>query len=324
MAAITTERLRLQVTDIQAEARDVMLVELRAADGGSLPAFEPGAHLEIDLPNGLIRHYSLTNDWRERHRYVIGVGRALKGRGGSEYLHRSLRCDAHLTLSALRNNFALDPNAASYLFIAGGIGVTPMISMIRWCEAQGRSWRLVYAARNGQRAAFYETLRAFGARVHFHFDDQASDVLDVGKWLADVRDGEHVYCCGPQPLMQAVQDHAAHRPAQTVHFEYFAAPAASATSTVAGATGEFNVELRRSGRSVLVPVDRSILEVLEASGVVVPFSCREGMCGTCETAVCEGEIDHRDYVLSAGQRAAGRSMLVCVSRALSPVLVLDL
>jgi ferredoxin-NADP reductase len=324
VAAIKAERLRLQVTDIQAEARDVMLIELRAADGGSLPAFEPGAHLEIDLPNGLIRHYSLTNDWRERDRYVIGVGRAFKGRGGSEFLHRSLRCGAQLTLSAPRNNFALDRNAASCLFIAGGIGVTPIMSMIRQCEAQGRRWRLVYAARNGQRTAFYETLRALGPRVHFHFDDEASGVLDVSGWLADAREGEHVYCCGPQPLMKAVQDHVAQRPAQTVHFEYFAAPAAPATGAAVGATGEFKVELRRSGRTVSVPTDRSILEVLEASGVSVPFSCREGMCGTCETAVCDGEIDHRDYVLSAEQRAAGRSMMVCVSRALSPVLVLDL
>ncbi len=321
MKAISAERLALRVTEVQAEARDVMLLELRAVEGGMLPAFEPGAHLEIELPNGLIRHYSLTNDWRERDRYVIGVGRASHGRGGSEFLHRSVRCGLPLTSSVPRNNFPLDPGAASYLFIAGGIGVTPILSMIRWCEAQGRSWRLVYAARNGQRAAFYETLREFGARVHFHFDDQARGVLDVRRWLADERSGEHVYCCGPQALMQAVQSQALNRPAQNVHFEYFAAPDAAAPSTCAGA---FRIDLRRTGKSLPVPADRSILEVLEANGIAVPFSCREGMCGTCETAVCQGEIEHRDHVLSQDQRAAGKSMLVCVSRARSPVLVLDL
>lgn len=312
----------MQVTDIQAEARDVILVELRAVAGGPLPAFEPGAHLEMDLPNGLIRHYSLTNDWRERDRYVIGVGRAFKGRGGSEFLHRSLRCEAQVRASAPRNNFAVDPAAGSYLFIAGGIGVTPIMSMIRWCEAQERPWRLVYAARNGQRAAFYETLRPFGSRVHFHFDDEVNAALDVQRWLADRGDGEHVYCCGPQALMDRVRDDPSGRPSQTLHFEYFAAPAQEAAAPPH--SGAFQVELRRSGRTLSVPADRSILEVLEANGVTVPFACREGMCGTCETRVCEGGIEHRDYVLSQDQRALGRSMMVCVSRARSAVLVLDL
>ncbi len=322
MATTGRDRLALRVTDIQAEARDVILVELKLVADGQLPAFEPGAHLEIDLPNGLVRHYSLTNDWRERDRYVIGIGRAFKGHGGSDFLHRSLRCDAPITTSAPRNNFALDATAESYLFIAGGIGITPILSMIRWCEAGGRPWRLAYAARNGQRAAFYETLRPFGSRVHFHFDDQAQGVLDVREWLGGRPDGEHVYCCGPAPLMQAVKNHASHRAEHSVHFEYFAAPDAQASRPAPGEA--FQIDLRRSGRSLSVPADRSILEVLEANGVTVPFSCREGMCGTCETVVCEGEIDHRDYVLSPDQRAAGSSMLVCVSRASPPVLVLDL
>ncbi|VTU24371.1 Phenoxybenzoate dioxygenase subunit beta [Variovorax sp. SRS16] len=322
MPALSNGRQLLQVTDVQAEARDVVLVELKAPDGAALPPFEPGAHLEIDLPNGLVRHYSLTNDWRERDRYVVGVGRAANGRGGSAFVHQSLRRGMQLAVSAPRNNFALDPKADSYLFIAGGIGVTPMMAMIRWCEAQSRPWRLVYAARNCQRTAFYETLRAHGERVHFHFDDLAGTVLDVREWLAGEGSGEHVYCCGPQPLMQAVQDHAAHRPASRVHFEYFTAPATPAADAMPA--GAFRVELRRSGKSLTVPADRSILEVLEADGMNVPFSCREGLCGTCETAVCEGLVEHRDYVLSQEQRDAGKSMMICVSRALSPVLVLDL
>ncbi|MEO8924482.1 MAG: PDR/VanB family oxidoreductase [Caldimonas sp.] len=318
-------RLSLEVADVRAEALDVLLVELRAVGGGTLDPFTPGAHLEIDLPNGLVRHYSLTNDWRERDRYVVGVGRAAKGRGGSDFIHQSLRRGGKLTASAPRNNFGLDPNASSYLFVAGGIGVTPIVSMIRWCEAEGRDWRLVYAARNAQRAAFYETLRPFGAKVHFHFDDQAGAVLDTRRWLADRPQGQHVYCCGPQPLMQAVHDGAAHHPGEAVHFEYFVAPAAAllTDSGAEVAPGAFRVEVKQSKLSLLVPADRSILEVLEANGVKVPFSCREGLCRTCETTVCEGEVDHRDYVLSTEERLQSKTMMVCVSRAKSPVLVLD-
>ncbi|MCE9660767.1 MAG: PDR/VanB family oxidoreductase [Burkholderiales bacterium] len=316
----------LEVSDVRAEALDVLLVELRAAGGGPLEPFEPGAHLEFELPNGLIRHYSLTNDWRERDRYVVGVGRAANGRGGSDFIHQSLRRGGRLTASAPRNNFALDPAAASYLFVAGGIGVTPIMSMVRRCAAEGRDWRLVYAARNAQRAAFYETLRAFGDRVHFHFDDQAGAVLDARRWLATRSEGQHVYCCGPQPLMRAVREGAAHYPPDCVHFEYFVGTAAKALAEAPAAgtgEGEFRVDLKRSKLSLVVPAELSILEVLEANGVKVPFSCREGLCRTCETTVCEGEVEHRDYVLSAAERAESKTMMVCVSRSRSAVLVLD-
>ncbi|MEO8523493.1 MAG: PDR/VanB family oxidoreductase [Caldimonas sp.] len=318
-------RIVLEVSDIRAEALDVLLVELRRAGGSALEPFTPGGHLEIELPNGMIRHYSITNDWRERDRYVVVVGRAANGRGGSDFIHQSLRRGGVLTASAPRNNFALDPDAASYLFVAGGIGVTPIVSMIRKCVAEGREWRLVYAARNAQRAAFYEALRGFGAKVHFHFDDQAGAVLDARRWLTERPQGQHVYCCGPQPLMQAVREAAAHHPADSVHFEYFVAPAAEplAAADAGARAGEFRVELARSKLSLVVPADLSILEVLEANGVKVPFSCREGLCRTCETTVCEGEVEHRDYVLSAEERAESRTMMVCVSRAKSPVLVLD-
>lgn len=308
-----------------------MLVELRATGGASLDPFEPGAHLEIYLPNGLIRHYSLINDSRERDRYVVGVGRASHGRGGSEWIHRSLRCGAELAASHPRNNFALDTSAESYLFIAGGIGITPIMTMIRWCSARARPWRLIYAARSCQRAAFYETLREYGDRVHCHFDDQTETLLDVRQWLEEPLDGQHVYCCGPGLLMQAVREHSSHLPAETVHFEYFAVPTVAARESVApdivstaGTSDVFQVNLRRSGLSFPVALNQSILEVLEAGGVSVPFSCREGLCGTCETTVCEGEVEHNDYVLSQEQRAANKSMMICVSRSRSPTLVLDL
>jgi vanillate O-demethylase ferredoxin subunit len=321
MTIPSNDRLTLEVADIQAEARDVVLLELRAPNGTALPAFEPGAHLEIELPNGLVRHYSLVNDSRERDRYVLGVGRAAQGRGGSAFVHQSLRRGAVLKTSPPRNNFRLDPAAERFLFIAGGIGITPIMSMLRWCEAQQRPWRLVYASRNAQRAAFCETLQPLASRVRFHFDDQHSGVLDVKACLAEVQPGEHVYCCGPQPLMQAVQTHSSHLPGSDVHFEFFSVPDEPAGTPVAGS---FMVELRKSGQSLTIPADKSVLDVLEAHGHKIPFSCREGLCRTCETTVCSGEPEHRDYVLSQEERNANCSMMVCVSRAVSPVLVLDL
>lgn len=313
-------RRSLLVTDIRAAALDVMLVELRAQDGGALAPFEPGAHLELALPNGLIRHYSLSNDSRERDRYVIGVGRAAASRGGSDYIHRELRCGMTLAVGEPTNNFPLDPAARSHLFVAGGIGITPIMAMARWCAANGRDWRLHYATRNRARAAFYEELRALGAdRVAFHFDDEAGRVLDTAPILSSVPEGARVYCCGPAPLMAAVA--AAPLPAGTVRFEYFIAPDAA---SVPGGETAFTVVLKRSGVSLAVPPDKSILEVLEASGRAHPFSCREGLCRTCETAVLEGEPDHRDYALSDGERASGKTMTICVSRARSDRLVLDL
>jgi vanillate O-demethylase ferredoxin subunit len=322
VAPVSQERLRLEVADVQAEARDVVTVELRAPGGAPLPPFEPGAHLEVDLPNGLVRHYSLVNDSRERDRYVIGVGRVAGGRGGSAFVHQSLRRGMALPVSAPRNNFRLEPGADGCLFIAGGIGITPIMAMIRHCEAEGRPWRLVYAARSAQRAAFYETLREHGPRVQFHFDDQRGAVLDVAHCLSELRPGEHVYCCGPLPLMDAVRTHAAPLPGGTVHFEYFTAPAEAAGD--AASAGSFEVELRSTGRRYTVPPEQSILDVLEAAGLQLPYSCREGLCGTCLTGVCAGEPDHRDYVLGPAEREAGTSMTICVSRAKSERLVLDL
>ncbi|MBA2960615.1 MULTISPECIES: PDR/VanB family oxidoreductase [Ramlibacter] len=315
--------LRLRVTAVRTEARDVLRLELQDPHGALLPAFAPGAHLTLHLPNGLQRQYSLAGDNRERHRYVLGVGRAAASRGGSDYVHRMLRAGAEVTCSAPANNFELVPDAPRYLFIAGGIGITPILSMVRWCEAAGEPWTLVYAARSRVRMGFYEELRAYGRRVRFHCDDEQGAPLAVAPLLADVEPGTQVYCCGPAPLMAAVREHGAHLGDEALHFEWFSAPAADAPPAAAAADG-FWVDLRRSGTSLHVPPDRSVLDVLEANGHDVPFACREGLCGTCETAVCEGEPEHRDYVYPPSQRDTLRTMLVCVSRAKSARLVLDL
>jgi vanillate O-demethylase ferredoxin subunit len=313
--------LTVEVADVRAEARDVVTVELRAPGGAALPPFEPGAHLDLHLPNGLVRQYSLTNDWRERDRYVIGVGRAADSRGGSSYVHRSVRAGAQLTISPPRNNFALDPAAERFLFIAGGIGVTPIVAMIRWCVANARPWRLIYAARSRQRAAFYEELCALAKEcAQFHFDDEAGEVLDVAQAIAGWSQGERIYCCGPAPLMDAVKALSEGLPQDTVRFEWFT----TADKDKPRESGAFVVKLERSGVELPVPVNKSILEVLEENGFERPFSCREGLCGTCVTNVLAGEPEHRDYVLSDEERESGKLMTICCSRSKSPILTLDL
>ncbi len=318
-----SESLRLRVAGVFAEARDVMRVELVDASGAELPPFEPGAHLALQLPGGLVRQYSLVNDWRERHRYVLGVGLAANSRGGSAWVHGMLRTGVEIASSLPVNNFRLVPDAPRFLFIAGGIGITPLVSMVRWCEATGRPWSMVYAARSRVRMAFYEELRAFGSRVRLHCDDERGEPLDTAALMSEVEPGTHVYCCGPAPLMEAVQGHGARLGDDCLHFEWFSAPAAGNAPSETPAEG-FWVDLARSGESLHVPPGQSILEVLEQHGHEVPFSCREGLCGTCEQTVCEGEPEHLDYVYPPSQRPTLKTMLVCVSRAKTPRLVLDL
>lgn len=315
------QSLTVLVADVRAEAKDVVTLELRAIGGGELPAFTAGAHLDLHLPNGLVRNYSLTNDWRERDRYVIGVGRAADSRGGSSFVHSSIRAGDQLKISPPRNNFPLDESSASFLFIAGGIGITPIMAMIRWCVANRKPWRLIYAARSRQRTAFYEELCTLGAdRIHFHFDDEAGQVLDVAQAVSGWAEGETVYCCGPSPLMEAVESLTGHLPSGTVQFEWFTVP----ESDEPRECNSFTVKLGRSGVEFEVPEHKSILEVLEEHGFEIPFSCREGLCGTCVTNVCDGEPDHRDYVLSDEERESGKMMTICCSRSKSPSLTLDL
>lgn len=315
------DRLALKVSGVHCEARDVMVLELRRPDGGALPPFTPGAHLEMYLPNGLIRHYSLCNDPAEHDRYCLGVGLARDSRGGSSFVHQQVRVGATLSVSPPRNNFPLELAAEEYVFIAGGIGITPIMAMIRACVATNRRWRLFYCTRNRQRTAFYEDLRALAPdRVHFHFDDeQEGRLFDAAAALQGVADTAHLYTCGPAPLMKAVEAAAAQRPPDRVHFEWFTAAAVDAS-----ADKPFTVVLRNSGTRYEVPAGRSILEVLEDHDAGVPYSCREGLCATCRTTVLAGECDHRDSVLSATERASNKEMMICVSRAKSEVLELDL
>lgn len=306
---------RLVISRIVREARGVLGLELRDPDGAMLPAFEAGAHVDVALGNGLLRQYSLCGSPAERDRYRLGVGLAPDSRGGSRYIHEQLRAGDRVDISAPRQLFGLHAQAASHLFIAGGIGITPILSMIHACAMRGEPWQLLYCVRDREAAAYLSELAAHGERVHLHVDsEQGGARCDLDAYLAARQTpGQHVYCCGPAPLMDAVAA-ACERggiAAARVHFERFAA---GATPAAAEPGAAFKVRLARSGGCHEVPADKSVLEVLEAAGVAWPYSCREGLCRSCEAGVLSGQVDHRDYVLSDEERAANGSMMVCVSR----------
>jgi vanillate O-demethylase ferredoxin subunit len=304
------------------EARDIVRVVLRRPDGERLPAFCAGAHIDLFLPNGLTRQYSLLNPCGDFDRYEIAIAKSAVSRGGSSYVHIALNVGDTLEISEPRNNFSLQPDHETLHFIAGGIGITPILSMIRYCESRRWKWRLLYLARSRGCAAFHEELVAFGAdRVRFHFDDEAGCLFDFTDPSFDVQPGVPIYCCGPAPVMQAVGAFSARHPDNPAFFEWFFAPEEGAVGSM---TTGFDIKLSRSGKVLRVPQDKSILEVLEEHGYDLPCSCREGMCRTCETTVIEGVPEHRDYVLSSAERAAGRTMMICVSRARGPTLVLDI
>ncbi|WP_437881192.1 PDR/VanB family oxidoreductase [Pseudomonas sp. LRF_L74] len=315
-----SDHLTLRVVDLVAEAKGAMVVELRDPAGGELPAFTPGAHIELHLPENRVRQFSLCNDSRERDRYQVGVGLSPSSRGGSRYVHQSLRVGDLIQVSAPRNNFPLAMDAPGHVFFAGGIGITPILSMIHWCEANRRPWHLYYLARSRQRAAFLEQLKVYGERVTLHADDEANGLFDVAGTVAALAASDHLYTCGPMPLMLAVEAAAQGRPDANVHFEWFTPRQFDRPAN----EERFTVKLAKTGLSLEVPPDKSILEVLEANGVKVENSCREGTCASCETCVLSGIPDHRDSVLTAAERQNNATMMICVSRARSSTLELDL
>ncbi|MDH4846247.1 MULTISPECIES: PDR/VanB family oxidoreductase [Pseudomonas] len=313
------EKLTLKVTDISCEAKDVMVLELKHPEGKDLPAFTAGAHIEIYLQGNLIRHYSLCNDPAERGRYCIGVGLAKESRGGSRSIHQTVRVGMTIQCSPPRNNFPMASDAAEHVFVAGGIGVTPIMAMIKTCIREGKKWRLFYCARNRQRTAFYEELKALAPNnCTFHFDDEEPGFFQPTQALIDIDPQAHIYCCGPQPLMKAVEAAECRRAPSHVHFEWFTATAVDTTKDK-----PFKV-IMLSGAEFEVPPGKSILDVLEERDEGVPYSCREGLCATCRTGVIKGVPDHRDSVLSKAERESNSCMMICVSRALSDTLELEL
>ncbi|MER5546352.1 PDR/VanB family oxidoreductase [Streptomyces sp. NPDC002589] len=318
MARDTREVLIRERTEL---AAGVLGLELVASGGGALPAADPGAHIDLVLPSGLVRQYSLctpadgrAGTWR------IAVLREADGRGGSVEVHDELAAGTRVRVVGPRNRFPLLP-ADDLLFIAGGIGITPLLPMLAEAERTGSRWRLVYGGRSRASMAFLPELARYGDRVTVVPEDEYG-LLDLGGPLSEVPAGGRVYCCGPEPLLQAVQERCAALPRLTLHTERFAAAACAAGPE--GADTGFEAVLGRSGRSVAVPAGTSVLDALREAGVAVLASCEEGTCGTCETTVLEGTVDHRDSLLTPQERAAGDLMLICVSRCRGSRLVLDL
>ncbi|CAB3800540.1 Phenoxybenzoate dioxygenase subunit beta [Paraburkholderia ultramafica] len=313
--------ITLEVTNVRCEARDVMVLELRDLTRRELPPFTAGSHLELKLSTLMRRHYSLCNDPDERGRYCIGVGLAKESRGGSKFIHEHVRVGSRLEVSTPRNNFAFVDSGDASVFVAGGIGITPIMSMIRRCESIGKPWQLYYCTRSRQRTAFYEELTTFGTeRCKFHFDDEEQGrFFDAGRVTERVGPNSHIYCCGPTALMEAVKSVTAKLDDDQVHFEWF-----TSTETLRTDDRPFFVTLKSSGERYEIPIGESILDVLERHDHLIPFSCREGLCATCKTCVVSGVPDHRDQVMSESEKARNDQILICVSRAKSDELVLDL
>lgn len=300
----------VRVTSKTSEAPDVVSFVLSAAQ---LPRWTPGAHIDVEIRQGLFRQYSLCGDPAEAGQWRIAVLREDRGRGGSRHLHDEVGVGATVRVGDPRNNFPLVP-AAGYLFVAGGIGITPILPMVREAHAAGADWTLYYGGRKRERMAFTGELAGYGERARFLPEDECG-LLPLAEIVASA--DYPVYCCGPEPLLAAAERVC---PPERLRLERFQ-PRADVGEEPAR---EFEVLASASGRTVRVPPDESILEALDAVGVPVPSSCREGTCGTCETEVIDGEVDHRDSVLSERERASGKTMMVCVSRARSARLVLDL
>lgn len=298
-------------------APGVVSLAFVAPDRAELPPFEPGAHVDVHLPDGTIRPYSLCGDPGQRRAYTVGV-REIEGGRASVAIHRQLRPGLAMKIGAPRNNFPF-ARAKNYLFVAGGIGVTPLLPMMRAAAAAGARWTLLFCAPCAADAPFLDEIMTFGGEVVLHASATGTR-LDAAARLAHAPADTMLYCCGPERLMVAVEAATAHWPDGAVRFEWFAAR----TRPEDEVAGAFQLTCARSGRTLAVPPELSVLDALTAAGIDLPRSCEQGVCGTCEVRVLEGEIDHRDSILSAGERAANDVMMACVSRARSPRLVLDL
>jgi ferredoxin-NADP reductase len=307
----------LVVTSVDQVAHDVVALNLARPDGGELPEWTPGAHIDLVLGADLVRQYSLCGRTEDTTAWRIAVLRSPESRGGSQSVHL-LTSGTPLRVRGPRNHFPVVA-AQRYVFIAGGIGITPILTMIHEVEAAGADWELHYGGRERTSMAFVDELARYGDRVTIVPEDEQGR-LDLDVILGKPRPDAAVYSCGPEPLLAAVEERCAGWPAGSLHLERFAARAAAQ----AAENKPFDVLLQRSGKTVHVPTDRSIFDVVREAGVSVLGSCLEGICGTCETGVIDGEVDHRDSVLDAEEREANECLMICVSRSQSDRLTLDL
>jgi len=315
--------LKVRVVRKDIEALDICTVEFKSIDRRPLPAFSAGSHIDVHLPNGLIRQYSLCNAPSERHRYVIAVLKDPATRGGSQAIHE-LRTGDVLAISEPRNHFLLAHNARRSLLFAGGIGITPILCMAERLAAIGEAFEMHYCSRSKERTAFIDRIvgAPFASQVSFHFDDGPPDQrLDMNELLAFPEPGTHVYVCGPKGFIEAVLKvaRAVGWAEANLHSEFF-----SAQQTKSDTDGSFEVMLASSGRLIVIPGDKTVVQALSEAGIEIATSCEEGVCGTCVTRVLEGQPDHRDFILTTEQQQLNDQFMPCCSRAVSERLVLDL
>jgi vanillate monooxygenase ferredoxin subunit len=317
------ENIAVKVVRKTREAQDIAGFELAQADGGALPAFSAGSHIDVQLPGGLTRQYSLCNDSGEQHRYRIAVLRDPASRGGSVAMHDTVREGDLIQISAPRNHFPLQHAERSLLF-AGGIGVTPLLCMAQRLAAIGANFHMHYATRSVERTAFRDEIMAspFAKKVSFHHDDgDAAQVLNVPEALGAFDAGTHIYVCGPGGFINHVVQVAQGMgwPAAQIHVEHFAAAPQDHSTDAA-----FDVKIASTGKTCTVPAGESVVQALAKHGIEILTSCEQGVCGTCITRVLEGEPDHRDLYFTDEEKAKNDQFTPCCSRSRTPVLVLDL
>lgn len=318
---MTSQCLEVLVTRKSLEAPDICSLDLMNAGGHSLPAFTAGSHMDLHLPNGVVRQYSLYNSPNDIDRYRIAVLKDPESRGGSLAVHDLVAEGMRLKISTPRNHFELASTAKRSLLVAGGIGVTPLLSMAEHLSSQKADFELHYCTRTRERTAFRHYLQgsSFASRVHHHYS--AEGRVDLETLLARPSSDLHLYVCGPRSFMATVIETARRLdwPDRNVHHEYFSASVAALESDA-----EFQIKLARSGRVINIPAACTVAQALMNAGVELNTSCEQGVCGTCLTRVIKGEPDHRDMYLSPDERLSNDSFLPCCSRSHSPVLVLDL
>jgi tetrachlorobenzoquinone reductase len=311
--------IEVRLNAIRYGARDTNLYEFVRPDGQPLPPYDPGAHIDVHLPNGVVRQYSLVLPAHgPALSYTLGVKRDPASRGGSRYVHDDLRVGRTLKISAPRNNFPLREDASHVILFAGGIGITPIWCMVQRLAKLGRSWQLYYACRSRADTTFLNSLERL-AGSQFHFDDEsAGKFLDIAAIVAQAPKDTHLYCCGPTPMLNAFEAATASWPREQVHIEYFT------PKQEPDKKGGFVVELARSGQEFVIPEGKSILEVLLDAGIDVDYSCELGICGACEQRVISGEPEHRDAILTEEEQASNTKVMICCAGCKSDRLVLDL
>ena len=310
--------IEVRLTAIRYAARDTNLFEFQRVDGKPLPPYEPGAHIDVHLPNGLLRNYSLVVARPDPSIYTVGIKRDPASRGGSRWIHEAMLVGATLKIGTPRNNFPLREDATHTVLFAGGIGITPIWCMVQRLVELGRDWRLYYSCRSRADMAFLKQLEGM-AEATLHFDDEsAGTFLDIAGIVSGAPAEAHLYCCGPAPMLAAFEAATTNWPRDHVHVEYFT------PKQEPSRTGGFIVELARSGGEYFIPEGETILNVLLDAGIDVDYSCELGICGACEQRVISGQPEHRDSILSEEEQAENKRVMICCAGSKTDRLVLDL